>query len=60
MNTLAIASIILLLTAIILFTIGLYGFWAIIPAPYWGVVLVMIGVLFMLGSIIMLSVATDY
>lgn len=60
MHPLKIVSIVLLIAGAIIFTSGLLLFWKSQPPYGWASIFIMIGLLFLLGSIIMLCVAQQY
>ena len=60
MHPLKIVSILLLVSGATIFVAGLIVLWKTQPPYGWASILIMIGILFLLGSIIMLCVAQQY
>jgi hypothetical protein len=60
MNIFTLASIIIMILGIVIFGFGFFACWTNDITPYWGDVLIAIGMLFLFGSIVMLCISTDY
>ena len=60
MHALKFASILLMLAGAAIFGAGLFLYWQTNPISDWASACIMIGLLFLLGSIIMLAVSHQY
>jgi hypothetical protein len=60
MHALTVASILLLIAGSLVLAGGLFLYWQTNPVSIWATALVIIGMLFLLGSIIMLCVSLQY
>lgn len=60
MNAFTLFSFLVLVGGIIVFGIGLILYWTTNPVTYWADAAIIIGLLFLLGSIMMLCVSVQY
>lgn len=60
MHALKFVSILLLISGALIFAAGLFLYWTTDPISGWAGGLIVIGLLFLLGSIIMLCVSLQY
>lgn len=60
MNVLQIFSILVLIAGLVIFFIGLTIYAVLNPAPEWCSLVIMIGMLFVLGAIVLVITSIDY